>query len=148
MDTIVFLLYAVIFACIWYVFNQYFKDHSGELKEPIKINMGGEFQKWKEHFSVGDKIDLSIPNIKKTLQKALNQLTNKNEDSIKPKVTESKIIDTDMELYLIGNDKEAFIEEIKNSRTVPTQVQVNKNNLDLDFYLGTNKKNKTLGSLL
>ena len=146
MDTIIFLLYAIIFACIWYVFNQYFKDHSDELKEPIRINMGGELQKWKEHFSVGDKIDLSISNIKKTLEKALTQLT-KNEDSTNPQVTESNIIDTDMELFLIGNgnDMNAFKEEINNSRNVPTQVQINKNNLDLDSYLGINKETETFG---
>ena len=50
MDTIVFLLYAVIFACIWYVFNQYFKDHSKEVRQPIRVNVGAELQKWKEPF--------------------------------------------------------------------------------------------------
>ena len=50
MDTIVFILYAVIFVCIWYVFNQYFKDHSKEVRQPIRVNVGQNFKNGRSIF--------------------------------------------------------------------------------------------------
>ena len=44
MNTIMFLLCAVIFACIWYVFNQYFKDHSTKNMNSINVNTENQIQ--------------------------------------------------------------------------------------------------------
>ena len=112
MDTIVFLLYAVIFACIWYVFNQYFKDHSKEMRQPIRVNVGAELQKWKEHFLGNNNKDLSVPNIKNMIEKAMNQISEEEKNPMKPKVEATKTIDTDMEMYLIG-DKDTFFKNLQ-----------------------------------
>lgn len=139
MDTIVFLLYAVIFACIWYVFNQYFKDHSKEVRQPIRVNIGAELQKWKEHFLGNNNKELSVPNIKNMIQKAMNQISEEETNPMKPKVAATKTIETDMEMYLIG-DKDSFSKQLQESRKNPTLVESNKRNLDIDSYFGTNKK--------
>jgi hypothetical protein len=147
MDTIVFILYAVIFVCIWYVFNQYFKDHSNEVRQPIRVNVGAELQKWKEHFLGDNKKDLSVPNIKNMIQKAMGQISEET-NSVKPKVEETKTIDTDMEMYLIG-DKDSFFKNLQENRMKPTLVETNKRNLDIDSYFGTNKKdNNAIVSML
>jgi hypothetical protein len=148
MDTIVFLLYAVIFACIWYVFNQYFKDHSKEMRQPIRVNVGAELQKWKEHFLGHNNKDLSVPNIKNMIQKAMGQISEEETNSMKPKVEATKTIETDMEMYLIGN-KDAFFKNVQESRNNPTLVKTNKRNLDINSYFGTNKKeSNTIVSML
>ena len=148
MDTIVFLLYAVIFICIWYVFNQYFKDHSKEVRQPIRVNVGAELQKWKEHFLGHNNKDLSVPNIKNMIQKALGQISEEETNSMKPKVEATKTIETDMEMYLIGN-KDEFFKNVQESRNNPTLVKTNKRNLDINSYFGTNKKeSNTIVSML
>jgi hypothetical protein len=147
MDTIVFILYAVIFVCIWYVFNQYFKDHSNEMRQPIRVNVGAELQKWKEHFLGDNKKDFSVPNIKNMIQKAMGQISEET-NSMKPKVEATKTIDTDMEMYLIG-DKDSFFKNLQENRMKPTLVETNKNNLDIDSYFGTNKRdNNAIVSML
>ena len=148
MDTIVFILYAVIFICIWYVFNQYFKDHSKEVRQPIRVNVGAELQKWKEHFLGHNNKDLSVPNIKNMIQKALGQISEEETNSMKPKVEATKTIETDMEMYLIGN-KDEFFKNVQESRNNPTLVKPNKRNLDINSYFGTNKKeSNTIVSML
>lgn len=148
MDTIVFILYAVIFICIWYVFNQYFKDHSKEVRQPIRVNVGAELQKWKEHFLGHNNKDLSVPNIKNMIQKALGQISEEETNSMKPKVEATKTIETDMEMYLIGN-KDEFFKNVQESRNNPTLVKTNKRNLDINSYFGTNKKeSNTIVSML
>ena len=139
MDTIVFILYAVIFISIWYVFNQYFKDHSKEVRQPIKVNVGAELQKWKEHFLGNNNKELSVPNIKNMIQKAMNQISEEETNPMKPKVEATKTIDTDMEMYLIG-DKDSFFKNLQENRNKPTLVETNKQTLDIDSYFGTNKK--------
>ena len=139
MDTIVFLLYAVIFACIWYVFNQYFKDHSKEVRQPIRVNVGAELQKWKEHFLGNNNKELSVPNIKNMIKKAMDQISEEETNPMKPKVEATKTIETDMEMYLIG-DKDSFFKNLQENRNKPTLVETNKRNLDIDSYFGTNKK--------
>lgn len=138
MDTIIFLLYTIIFICIWYVFNQYFKDHSKEVRQPIRVNVPQNIQRWKEHF-LGGENKLSIHNIKNMVKKAMNQISNDETDLAKPKVEEMKTIDTDMELYLIGPDKEAFFKNLQEGRKKPTLIETNKGNLDIESYFGTNK---------
>jgi hypothetical protein len=139
MDTIVFILYAVIFISIWYVFNQYFKDHSKEVRQPIRVNVGAELQKWKEHFLGNNNKELSVPNIKNMIQKAMNQISEEETNPMKPKVEATKTIDTDMEMYLIG-DKDSFFKNLQENRNKPTLVETNKQTLDIDSYFGTNKK--------
>ena len=139
MDTIVFLLYAVIFACIWYVFNQYFKDHSKEVRQPIRVNVGAELQKWKEHFLGNNNKELSVPNIKNMIKKAMNQISEEETNSMKPTVEATNTIDTDMEMYLIG-DKDTFFKNLQESRNTSTLVETNNQNIDIDSYFGTNKK--------
>lgn len=138
MDTIIFLLYAIIFICIWYVFNQYFKDHSKEVRQPIRVNVPQNIQRWKEHF-LGGENTLSIHNIKNMVKKAMDQISNDESDSAKPKVEETKTINTDMELYLIGSDKDTFFKNLQQERKKPTLVETNKSNLDIESYFGTNK---------
>ena len=138
MDTIIFLLYGLIFICIWYVFNQYFKDHSKEKRRPVRINMNAvnaNIQKWKEHFT-GTDDKLSIPNIRNMVKKALGQIT--NEDTMKPKVEQTTQIETDMELYLIGPNKETFYKNLQENRKTPTSMTTIETN-DIDSYFGTNK---------
>ena len=139
MDTILFMLYAIIFACIWYVFNQYFKDHSKEVRQPIRVNVGAELQKWKEHFLGNNNRDLSVPNIKNMIKKAMNQISEEEKNPMKPKVEATNTIETDMEMYLIG-DKDNFFKNLQKNRSNPTLVETNKQNLDIDTYFGTNKK--------
>ena len=147
MNTLIFLLYAVIFACVWYVFNQYFKDHSNEMIHPIRKNMGVNLQKWKEHFLGGDDKNVSMTDIKDMVKKAMDQIT--NETSMKPVIEETNMIKTDMELYLIGPNKNDFYKNLQKSRQVPTQVKTNTNITDMDFYLGTSKKeNNSIVNLL
>ena len=74
MDTIIFLLYAIIFACIWYVFNQYFKDYNSKEKRHSYL------QKWKVDFSLKDK-NLSKNDIKHMVSMAMGQIS--NEESVK-----------------------------------------------------------------
>ena len=148
MDTIIFLLYAIIFICIWYVFNQYFKDHSKEVRQSIRVNVPQNIQRWKEHF-LGGENKFSIHNIKNMVKKALNQISNDDSDSTKPKVEETKTIDTDMELYLIGPDKETFFKNLQEERKNPTLVETKKSNLDIESYFGTNKRgNNKIVSML
>lgn len=135
MDTIIFLLYGIIFICIWYVFNQYFKDHSKEKRQPVRINMKANIQKWKEHFS-GTDDKLSIPNIRNMVKRALGQI--ENEDTMKPKVTQTKQIEKDMELYLIGPSKDNFYKNLQKNREKPTHMTTIKTN-DIDSYFGMNK---------
>jgi hypothetical protein len=138
MNTIIFILYGLIFICIWYVFNQYFKDHSKEKRQPVRVNMNAmntNIKNWKEHFSGIDN-KLSIPNIRNMVKKALGQIT--NEDSMKPKVEQSKQIETDMELYLIGPDKHDFYKNLQENRKKPTSITTIETN-DMDSYFGTSK---------
>jgi hypothetical protein len=102
------------------------------------VNIGAEIQRWKEHFSGGDENKFSIPNIRNIIKKTMGQIS--NEDSMKPIVEKSKQIDTDMELYLIGPDKDTFLKNLQENRQIPTIVKTNNNNLDIDLYFGTNKK--------
>ena len=44
-----------------------------------------------------------------------------------------------MEMYLIG-DKDRFFKNLQESRNNPTLVETNNQNLDIDSYFGTNKK--------
>ena len=135
MDTLIFILYGIIFICIWYVFNQYFKDHSKEKRQPVRINMNANIQKWKEHFS-GTDDKLSIPNIRNLVKKALGQVT--DEDKMKPRVEQTKQIETDMELYLIGPNKDHFYKNLQENRQKPTSMTTIETN-DINSYFGTNK---------
>ena len=141
MDTLIFTLYAVIFICIWCVFNQYFKDHSHEKRQPIRINTK-EFM--KEHFAI-DK--LSVPSIRNMVQSALGQLenTNNNKPSIEPK----NDFKTDMELYLIGPNKDTFYNNLRENRKNPTNATTIKA-CTMEDYFGTTKQsnNLDLGQLL
>ena len=146
MDTIIFLLYAIIIVCIWYVFNQYFKDHSKKRVQPIQVNSHANLHRRREHFSTGTN-RLSEENIKNMIKKVMNQMS--DEDNTKPKVEETKTIETDMELYLIGSDKQTFFKNLQESRSKPTLVEINKTNQDIDSYFGTNKKgNNAIVSML
>mgnify|MGYP006221623231 CR=1 FL=1 len=69
-------------------------------------------------------------------KKALGQIT--NEDSMKPKVEQSKQIETDMELYLIGPDKHDFYKNLQENRKKPTSITTIETN-DMDSYFGTSK---------
>ena len=79
------------------------------------------------------------------LKKAMGQITDEN--SMKPVVEEKKQIETDMELYLIGN-KDQFYKNLQKNRVQPdnmTTIQIN----DMNTYFGTDKKdNNTLLSML
>ena len=121
------------------MFNQYFKDHSNEVRQPIRVNVGAELQKWKEHFLGNNNKELSVPNIKNMIKKAMNQISEEEKNPMKPKVEATKTIDTDMEMDLIG-DKDSFFKNLQENRNKPTLVETNKRNLDIDSYLGTNKK--------
>ena len=62
---------------------------------------------------------------------------------------ETKTIETDMELYLIGSDKQTFFKNLQESRSKPTLVEINKTNQDIDSYFGTNKRgNNAIVSML
>jgi len=76
------------------------------------------------------------------IKKVMNQMS--DEDNMKPKVEETKTIDTDMELYLIGSDKQTFFKNLQESRSKPTLVEINTSNQDIDSYLGTNKRDSNV----
>jgi len=149
MNTIVFVLYAVIFASVWYVFNQYFKDHTEHKKQPIPVNSinmrnrnanGNNLQRRMEHFTGDAAPDES--RIREMVEKALGQINGTN-NNMKPKVDDVKKIETDMELYLIGPDKDHFYKNLQKKRQEPTSMVMVKPN-DMDAYFGKSKKDNNL----
>ena len=69
----------------------------------------------------------------------MNQISEEETNTMKQKVEATKTIETDMEMYLIG-DKDSFFKNLQENRNKPTLVETNKRNLDIDSYFGTNKK--------
>ena len=136
MNTLLFMLYSIIFICIWYVFNQYFKDHSYETNQPVRINMNQYLNPWKEHFG-NDK--LSTPNIRNIVQTALRQL--KTKDDTKPQIEQKTHFKNDMELYLIGPNKDTFYKNLRENRKKPTTMKTIKPRT-IEDYFGSSTKNK------
>jgi hypothetical protein len=168
MNSLQFVLYGVIFICLWCVFNQYIKDHpKTSINEGYKNNKN--ISKLNNNTLKAPKPPKSPSNIISKAFGIANDVSDTMHDTVgillkkvqaqlddnKPTQTPQgkKVeIQESMESFLMGNkvDYIRSLEEQKRLRNEQGQVNraMDLSNTDIDSFLGTTKSQNTLASML
>jgi hypothetical protein len=176
MDSLQFVLYGVIFICLWCVFNQYLKDHPNThiSAEGYQNNKNTPKRRNNNHSSKQNNKQVPKPpkppsniiskafgianDVSDTMHDTVGTLLKKVQDQLdgnKPtQKSQGKKVDIQetMESFLMGNKADYIhsLEEQKRLRNEQGQVNraMDLSSTDLDSFLGTTKSQNALVSML